>query len=191
MPRLDLNLYAGENGQNHRFSAIGATSSQGLVNIIIPILIAALIVLNTMLGSVYERVKEIGIFSSIGLSPANIAMLFIAEAIVYGIIGAVSGYLIGQGLAKLISVLPHPARPVPEFLVHVGGTCHRPGHRGRPAVHDLPGPQSVGSGDAGGGPHLARPRTRRRCLENHPAVRGRRGAGAGHQSVSGRVVPRL
>ena len=105
MPRLDLNLYAGENGQNHRFSAIGATSSQGLVNIIIPILIAALIVLNTMLGSVYERVKEIAIFSSIGLSPVNIGMLFVAEAVVYGIIGAVSGYLIAQGLAKLISWL--------------------------------------------------------------------------------------
>jgi len=67
-------------------------------------LIAALIVLNTMLGSVFERVKEIGIFSSIGLSPSNIAMLFIAEAVVYGIIGAVSGYLIGQCLSKLISV---------------------------------------------------------------------------------------
>ena len=115
MPRLDLNLYAGgfHNGakgsvtdapENHRFSAIGATSSQGLITIIIPILIAALIVLNTMLGSVFERVKEIGIFSSIGLSPTNIAMLFIAEAVVYGIIGAVSGYLIGQILSKLISV---------------------------------------------------------------------------------------
>ena len=115
MPRLDLNLYAGgfktqpsgaiaDAPENHRFSAIGATSSQGLINIIIPILIAALIVLNTMLGSVFERVKEIAIFSSIGLSPSNIAMLFIAEALVYGIIGAVSGYLIGQGLAKLISV---------------------------------------------------------------------------------------
>ncbi len=103
MPRLDLNLYAGENGANHRFSAIGATSSQGLINIIIPILIAALIVLNTMLGSVFERVKEIAIFSSIGLSPSNIAMLFIAESLVYGIIGAVSGYLIGQILAKTIS----------------------------------------------------------------------------------------
>ncbi len=105
MPRLDLNLYAGENGANHRFSAIGATSSEGLVNILIPILIAALIVLNTMLGSVFERVKEIAIFSSIGLSPTNIAMLFIAEALVYGIIGAVSGYLIGQALAYAIAHL--------------------------------------------------------------------------------------
>lgn len=104
MPRLDLNLYAGIGGENHRFSAISSTGSSGLGNIIIPILIASLIVLNTMLGSVFERVKEIAIFSSIGLSPSNIAMLFIAESLVYAIIGAVSGYLIGQGLSKIISV---------------------------------------------------------------------------------------
>lgn len=104
MPRLDLNLYAGIGKQNHRFSAISGTSSKGLVNVIIPIIIASLIVLNTMLGSVYERVKEIAIFSSIGLSPSNIAMLFIAESLVYAIIGAVAGYLIGQGLSKIISV---------------------------------------------------------------------------------------
>ncbi|MBV9851636.1 MAG: M28 family peptidase [Armatimonadetes bacterium] len=104
MPRLDLNIYAGEGGENHRFSSIGASQTQGLLTIIIPLLIAGLIVLNTMLGSVFERVKEIAIFSSIGLSPTNVAMLFIAEALVYGIIGAVSGYLIGQGLAKIISV---------------------------------------------------------------------------------------
>jgi hypothetical protein len=104
IPRLDLNIYAGIGTHNHRFSSIGASSTQGLLTIIIPLIIAGLIVLNTMLGSVFERVKEIAIFSSIGLSPTNIAMLFIAEALVYGIIGAVSGYLIGQGLAKLISV---------------------------------------------------------------------------------------
>ncbi len=104
IPRLDLNLYAGIGKSNHRFSAINAQASKGLANIIIPILIAALIVLNTMLGSVFERVKEIAIFSSIGLSPSNIAMLFIAEALVYAIIGAVAGYLIGQALSKIISV---------------------------------------------------------------------------------------
>ncbi|BDI31957.1 hypothetical protein CCAX7_40080 [Capsulimonas corticalis] len=103
MPRLDLNLYAGEDGHNHRFSIRSATKSEGLATIIIPILIASLIVLNTMLGSVFERVKEIKTFSAIGLSPSNIGMLFIAEAMVYAIIGAVSGYLIGQGLSKVIS----------------------------------------------------------------------------------------
>ena len=104
MPRLDMNLYAGMDGAIHRFSAVEATQSGGLGKIIMPIILAALIVLNTMLGSVFERVKEIKTFSSVGLSPSNIAMLFIAEALVYAIIGAVAGYLIGQALSKVISV---------------------------------------------------------------------------------------
>jgi hypothetical protein len=75
-----------------------------LVDLAIPILIAALIVLNTMLGAVYERVREIGIFSSIGLAPGHIATLFMAEAFVYAILGAIFGYLVGQGAAKIITV---------------------------------------------------------------------------------------
>jgi hypothetical protein len=74
-------------------------------DVLVPILIAALIVLNTMLGAVYERVKEIHIFSSIGLAPNHIAMLFIAESFVYAILGAIFGYMVGQGTAKLITVL--------------------------------------------------------------------------------------
>jgi len=103
MPRLDLNLYAGLQ-QNYRFSAVNAMSGSGAGTIIVPLLIAGLIVLNTMLGSVFERVKEIAIFSSIGLTPGNIGMLFIAEALVFAVIGAVSGYLIGQGISKLITI---------------------------------------------------------------------------------------
>jgi hypothetical protein len=57
-----------------------------------------------MLGAVYERVKEIHIFSSIGLAPNHIAMLFMAESFVYAILGAIFGYLIGQGMAKIITI---------------------------------------------------------------------------------------
>ncbi len=108
MPRLDLNLYAGRiptNGERPtivRYSSIAATSSKGMELVFFPVLIAALIVLNTMLGSVFERVKEIHIFSSIGLAPSHIAMLFIAEALVYAIIGSVAGYLLGQLATKVL-----------------------------------------------------------------------------------------
>src|SRR5262249_38997556 len=83
MPRLGLNLYAGEGGRTYRYSSIGSTSIAGTGTLFIPILIAALIVLNTMLGSVFERQKEIGIFSAIGLAPNHVAMLFMAESLVY------------------------------------------------------------------------------------------------------------
>jgi hypothetical protein len=107
MRRLELNLYAGQitdpnnpdpakRGIIYRYSSIATTSSRGLELVVIPIIIAALIVLNTMLNSVYERIREIYIFSSIGLAPTHIGMLFIAEAMVYAILGSVAGYLLGQ-----------------------------------------------------------------------------------------------
>ena len=105
MPRLGFNLYAGTGNEIRKWSAIGRTSIAGMGDILIPILIAALIVLNTMLGAVYERVKEIHIFSSIGLAPGHIATLFMAESFVYAILGAIFGYLIGQGMAKTITLL--------------------------------------------------------------------------------------
>jgi hypothetical protein len=105
MPRLGLNLYAGERGHTYRYSSIGSTSIAGATTLFIPILIAALIVLNTMLGSVFERQKEIGIFSAIGLAPNHVAMLFMAESMVYAVIGAIAGYLVGQGTAKVIVAL--------------------------------------------------------------------------------------
>jgi hypothetical protein len=103
MPRLGFNIYAGIGDETRRWSAMGSSAVTGLADIFIPILIAALIVLNTMLGSVYERVREIGIFSAVGLAPGHIATLFLAEAFVYAIIGAIVGYVLGQGAVKVMT----------------------------------------------------------------------------------------
>ncbi len=84
------------------FTSLGVTSIEGLAALMVPMLIASLIVLNAMMGAVYERLREIGIYSSVGLAPMHIAMLFIAEACVYAIIGVTMGYLLGQGLGKVL-----------------------------------------------------------------------------------------
>lgn len=102
MPRLGLNLYAGLGDRTVRYSTIQAASGQGLEYVILPIIIAALIVLNTMLGSVYERVREIAIFSAVGLAPNHVAMLFFAESLVYAVLGSVAGYFVAQLVAKII-----------------------------------------------------------------------------------------
>lgn len=75
------------------------TSIGGLARLLIPLLIAGSIILNTMLGSVYERKSEIAIYNAVGLSPTHILLFFLAEAFVYGVIGSVGGYLLGQILA--------------------------------------------------------------------------------------------
>jgi len=100
--RIDLNIYGGVEGRTYLCSAIGTTGFGGMTDLIIPILIAAAIVLNTMLGSVYERVHEIYIYSSLGLAPTHVAALFVAEASVYAILGAIIGYLLGQVTARVL-----------------------------------------------------------------------------------------
>lgn len=80
-----------------------STSVGGLSVLLVPLLIASTIILNTMLGSVHERKKEIAVYNAIGLNPHHIGMFFLAESFVYGVIGSVGGYLIGQVLSAFLS----------------------------------------------------------------------------------------
>ncbi len=108
MDRFAISMYAGEVAHGDEpakvmlYSSIGRQRLDGLETVIIPILIAAMIVLNTMLGAVYERIGEIHIFSAVGLNPTHIGTLFLAESCVYANIGAIVGYLMGQILAKVL-----------------------------------------------------------------------------------------
>ncbi|MDR3690561.1 MAG: FtsX-like permease family protein [Fimbriimonas sp.] len=107
MPRLRINLYGsvpnGHGGLEVRqFSVFESSKGVGLGLVFIQLIIASVFVLNTMVASVYERTKEIAIFSSIGLAPNHIAMLFFAESLVYGVLGAVIGYFVAQTSAKII-----------------------------------------------------------------------------------------
>jgi hypothetical protein len=84
------------------YTSVGLTAIEGFGALLVPLVIAALIVLNAMLGAVYERLREIGVYSSVGLAPVHIALLFVAEACVYAVIGVTLGYLLGQGLGKVL-----------------------------------------------------------------------------------------
>ena len=71
----------------------------------ITLLIGLFGVLNTMMASVNERIKDIGIMRSVGASRSQITSIFIFEAVVIGIIGGIFGYLVGSGLAYLVGPL--------------------------------------------------------------------------------------
>lgn len=72
-------------------------------SLLIPLLIAALIILNTMMNSVAERKGEIHVYTSLGLAPRHVGALFIAEAGTYGLLGSIFGYVVGQGLASVLA----------------------------------------------------------------------------------------
>lgn len=74
-------------------------------NIAIPLAIAALIIFTTILNSVSERKGEIYVYTSLGLAPTHVGALFVAEALTYGLMGAVFGYIAGQGVATFFTGL--------------------------------------------------------------------------------------
>lgn len=74
-------------------------------NLAVPLIISALIIFNTMLNSVSERKKEIHIYTSLGLAPHHVGFLFVAEAATYGLLGSISGYVLGQGAATVLTNL--------------------------------------------------------------------------------------
>ena len=73
--------------------------------LIVPWGIVVLNVVVTMLNSMYERRKEIHILSSVGLNPAQIAAIFVAEASIIGVIAGGVGYLGGLSLYRAMAFL--------------------------------------------------------------------------------------
>ncbi|WP_299981498.1 FtsX-like permease family protein [Desulfobacula sp.] len=66
---------------------------------IIVILIGSLLVLVTMMGSVNERTREIGIFRAIGFRRGHVMQIILLEAMLLGIIGGILGFVIGNLIA--------------------------------------------------------------------------------------------
>lgn len=80
-----------------------ARSASGFIELLIPLVIAALTVLNTMKGSVYERQDEICVYNAVGIAPRYIFFIFMAESLVYAVVGSVLGYVFSLGAGRLVA----------------------------------------------------------------------------------------
>ncbi len=67
----------------------------------VALLVAGLGILNTLLMTVLERYREIGLYKAIGASNGDVRTLFLTEAAVLGLLGGVGGLL----LARLVCAL--------------------------------------------------------------------------------------
>jgi putative ABC transport system permease protein len=71
----------------------------------IALIVAALGIINTMLMSILERTREIGIMKVIGASNTDVTRIFLMEALAIGALGGVGGVGLGYVLAHLIDIL--------------------------------------------------------------------------------------
>ena len=101
--RFGLAVFSGQPDGVFLYHAGDALGYAGVPNILVPLVISVLIVLNTMIGAVYERKREIGVYTAVGLAPSHVSFLFIAEALAFAVISVVLGYLLAQTSAGLLS----------------------------------------------------------------------------------------
>ena len=111
--RREITTYLEQTGRETAYGLDGTAfkghrarvrSLAGMADLLIPLLIAALTVLNTMKGSVYERHDEIFVYNAVGIAPRYIFFMFVAEALVYAVVGAVQGYILSQGVGRLLTI---------------------------------------------------------------------------------------
>lgn len=76
----------------------------------ISLAVAGILVMNVMLVAVSQRTSEIGLLKAIGAPSADIHRLFLAEAVWLSLVGAITGFALGQ-LGSLLIRLAYPQLP--------------------------------------------------------------------------------
>lgn len=98
-------------------NVLGKTRSTMLYSAILIIATAALCVLATLIGWVYDRRRDFAIMKALGASSAVMNGFFAGEATLLGIIGAVVGFALGVGAAIWIGHASFHTAVVPRFGV--------------------------------------------------------------------------
>ena len=96
---------------------LGKTRATLLAAAALIILTAALCVLSTLMGWVFDRRRDFAIMKALGASGRLLNGFFAAEAAVLGAIGAIIGFLVGIGIAAWIGRVNFHAPVVPRFSV--------------------------------------------------------------------------
>ena len=69
----------------------------------VSLLVAAIGIANTMIMSIYERTREIGVMKVIGAQLKDIKFMFLAEAALIGLVGGLLGLIVSYGISSLLN----------------------------------------------------------------------------------------
>ena len=87
----------------------------------ISLAVAGILVMNVMLVSVTQRTAEIGLLKALGATGARIRLVFLAEAALLSLTGAIVGFVLGQvGAAIIRQFYPTSPAYAPDWAVLAG-----------------------------------------------------------------------
>jgi putative ABC transport system permease protein len=102
-----------ENWSENIATSIRNARLSGSIIAAISLLVGGVGIMNIMLASITERVREIGVRKAIGATFFDIFIQILVESVVIAVIGGVAGLLASKGLVELLSLLsPDANTPV-------------------------------------------------------------------------------
>lgn len=123
----DLEIESWESNFPELQSALGTKGAVMNVFSVIIIMIAGIGILNMLLMAVYERTREIGLLGALGLKPRQISFLFILEGTMIGLVGVISGILMGllfNGLLMRVGIDFTQFGNITSYMALLGGRVY-------------------------------------------------------------------
>ena len=110
----DFSFMTQEDWSKSITTAIGNARLSGGIIAIISLLVGGIGIMNIMLASITERIREIGIRKAIGASDANVFIQILVESTFIAILGGIAGLATSYGLVEILGAIS-PVDNSPEI----------------------------------------------------------------------------
>ncbi len=101
----DFEFRTQENNADNINNAIHNARVSGGIIAAISLLVGGIGIMNIMLASITERVREIGLRKAVGATTAAVFIQILVESVVIGVVGCVAGLVVSYGFVQLLARL--------------------------------------------------------------------------------------
>ena len=101
----DFSFRTQENWSEGITTAIRNSRMSGGFIAAVSLLVGGIGIMNIMLASITERIREIGIRKAIGATPLDVFIQILIESVVIAVLGGIAGMIASYGLVQVLSVL--------------------------------------------------------------------------------------
>ena len=108
----DFSLMTQENQSDTIATSIRNARLSGGIIAIMSLVVGGIGIMNIMLASITERIREIGIRKAIGASDINIFVQILVESTVIAVLGGLAGLATSYGLVEILNAIPVENTPV-------------------------------------------------------------------------------